>query len=279
MFSFVITSEHVKEHLLNEVQALGNKLSFSLKIFLTFNGELSPLIFCFLQGIFIKKSKDLTEFPLINSYHVESDEYNIINNEKKLLVVLKNEYWLVEITTKNFNSLLYILKNKNHRSPAVISRAYFKVQEALYMANIKLSANDTVLDLGSAPGGASQYCLQQGAKVDGVDPAQMDESLNNNQLFYHYQSDLFSFVRTMEVKNYTLLLCDINLDAFTLLPHLITIWERCPQIKTCIWTVKGTKNFNAIFINDLIARANAKKYHIYHLPSHHCEVVFIIYKN
>ena len=58
-----------------------------------------------------------------------------------------------------------------------ISRAYYKIFEALLWAGVHLGADDTVAEIGSAPGGSCQRLLELGAKVIAIDPAEMEESV------------------------------------------------------------------------------------------------------
>jgi len=58
-----------------------------------------------------------------------------------------------------------------------LSRAEFKLMEALDYFKIDIPKGCTVLDLGAAPGGWSHVLLDKGAHVTAVDPAALDESL------------------------------------------------------------------------------------------------------
>ena len=60
---------------------------------------------------------------------------------------------------------------------AAPSRAYVKMVEALLWSGAALIAGETVLELGSAPGGASYALLERGVNVLGVDTADMAESV------------------------------------------------------------------------------------------------------
>ena len=59
----------------------------------------------------------------------------------------------------------------------VVSRAYFKTEEALQWSRIPIRAGDTCVEIGAAPGGSAQALLQRGCHVIAVDPAEMDERL------------------------------------------------------------------------------------------------------
>lgn len=66
------------------------------------------------------------------------------------------------------------------REEGQLSRAEFKLMEALEYFQIDIPKGCTVLDLGAAPGGWSRVLLERGAQVTAVDPAALDESLLGN---------------------------------------------------------------------------------------------------
>jgi 23S rRNA (cytidine2498-2'-O)-methyltransferase len=56
----------------------------------------------------------------------------------------------------------------------VPSRAYSKLEEALAWSRLPLVEGDTVVEIGSSPGGAAMSLLRRGAHVIGIDPSRMD---------------------------------------------------------------------------------------------------------
>ena len=66
-----------------------------------------------------------------------------------------------------------------------VSRAYLKTAEALSWSRLPFRRGELCAELGSAPGGSSQYLLEQGLRVIGVDPAEMDEAVLNHGQFRH----------------------------------------------------------------------------------------------
>lgn len=62
----------------------------------------------------------------------------------------------------------------HERSP---SRAYSKVAELLCLGELILRPENTVVELGAAPGGATLFLLQQGARVWAVDPAPLADEV------------------------------------------------------------------------------------------------------
>lgn len=71
--------------------------------------------------------------------------------------------------------------------PHAVSRAYIKVAEALAWSRLPLKRNDLSVELGSAPGGSSQYLLERGLQVIGVDPAEMHPDVLAHPHFRHWR--------------------------------------------------------------------------------------------
>ena len=66
-----------------------------------------------------------------------------------------------------------------------VSRAYLKMWAALQWSGISIAPGDRCVELGSAPGGASQALLDRGVQVTGIDPAEMDETVLAHPDFTH----------------------------------------------------------------------------------------------
>jgi len=69
--------------------------------------------------------------------------------------------------------------------PGAVSRAWLKMCEAVLWSGFRLKAGQRCLEIGAAPGGASQYLLSCGLDVIGVDPAEMDPAVIGNPNFRH----------------------------------------------------------------------------------------------
>ena len=95
------------------------------------------------------------------------------------------------------------------REEEPLSRAYFKLQEALLWSGIHIQQGDVCAEIGSSPGGASQLLLEKGAHVIAIDPAEMDESLLANPNLVHHRCR-GKEVRKKELKEVKWLLSDLN---------------------------------------------------------------------
>lgn len=73
------------------------------------------------------------------------------------------------------------------REKEQISRAEFKLLEALECFHIPLPANGRALDLGASPGGWTKVLLDRGFHVTAVDPAALDERLAGHPALFHFR--------------------------------------------------------------------------------------------
>src|SRR5690606_16179700 len=158
------------------------KLSFSHKNFLTFKLEEDYRLKVLLKkrpafARLWKEAGKLEKTPSVSFYHYD--------REKDLLECSQNaEGLVIEINDKTFMKLedftsedALLLKPQVNFDPKAPSRAYYKLAEAFEVTKAKLDENDFLLELGSSPGGATYFALKSGAKVIGVDPAEMEEFL------------------------------------------------------------------------------------------------------
>jgi 23S rRNA (cytidine2498-2'-O)-methyltransferase len=71
--------------------------------------------------------------------------------------------------------------------PEQISRAEFKLLEALEVFGITLPSQGLALDLGAAPGGWTRILLEAGMQVVSVDPAKLDARLSKHPHLEQYR--------------------------------------------------------------------------------------------
>jgi 23S rRNA (cytidine2498-2'-O)-methyltransferase len=90
-----------------------------------------------------------------------------------------------------------------------VSRAWLKFEEGLQWSGFPIAKGDCCLDIGASPGGGSQVLLSRGAKVLGVDPAEMDPVVLNHSGFTHIRSRISQTKRSL-FQNVRWIVADIN---------------------------------------------------------------------
>jgi 23S rRNA (cytidine2498-2'-O)-methyltransferase len=91
-----------------------------------------------------------------------------------------------------------------------VSRAYAKLEEALAWSGLPVAAGDECVEIGCAPGGASQALLDRGLFVTGIDPAEVDPAVLAHPRFRHLRKR-GKEVRRGEFVGVRWLTADVNL--------------------------------------------------------------------
>ena len=92
-----------------------------------------------------------------------------------------------------------------------VSRAEFKLLEALDHFGLQLPAGGLSLDLGAAPGGWSKVCLDRGLRVIAIDPGEMAASLRQHVGLQHFRGTAQQFLQDYQ-GGADLLLNDMRLE-------------------------------------------------------------------
>jgi 23S rRNA (cytidine2498-2'-O)-methyltransferase len=94
--------------------------------------------------------------------------------------------------------------------PHAASRAWLKIHEAVLWGGVSMQKGDVVAEIGSSPGGASQYLLERGATVIAIDPAEMDAAVVGHPSLKHVRRRARD-VPKRDLKDVRWLTIDINM--------------------------------------------------------------------
>jgi 23S rRNA (cytidine2498-2'-O)-methyltransferase len=103
-----------------------------------------------------------------------------------LLCTTEKAYLGISLTTDNLSDWPGGARHFAHL-PEQISRAEFKLLEALEVFGVTLPSQGLALDLGAAPGGWTCMLLDAGMQVVAVDPAKLDVRLSRQPHLEHYR--------------------------------------------------------------------------------------------
>ncbi|HMX44125.1 MAG TPA: SAM-dependent methyltransferase, partial [Elusimicrobiota bacterium] len=96
------------------------------------------------------------------------------------------------------------------REPGQISRAEFKLLEALETFDLQLPATGVALDMGAAPGGWTRI-LAAHLRVIAVDPAELDPRVESLPNVTHIRATVENYLPTREI--FDVILNDMRMDA------------------------------------------------------------------
>lgn len=99
--------------------------------------------------------------------------------------------------------------------PEQISRAEFKLLEALEVFGVSLPERGYALDLGAAPGGWTRLLLDTGLQVVAVDPANLDPRVARRAHLEHYRSYAENYLEEALRKHtrFDIIVNDMRMDA------------------------------------------------------------------
>ncbi len=96
------------------------------------------------------------------------------------------------------------------RQAEQISRAEFKLLEAIDLFGICVKRGDAALDLGAAPGGWTRVLRSLGAHVTAVDPAELAPSLQSDDLVLHHRETAQAYLRHPDT--FDIIVNDMKMD-------------------------------------------------------------------
>ena len=93
-----------------------------------------------------------------------------------------------------------------------ISRAEFKLLEAIEVFNLTLPTQGLALDLGASPGGWTRILRQRGLSVVAVDPGDLSDSLQGDSQIAHYRQLVQQYLPNCRDR-YDLIVNDMRMNA------------------------------------------------------------------
>ncbi len=155
-----------------------------------------------------------TLVPLIREAHGAT--LDVRNPELVLSVLITPREGWVGLSPVEFNRSDWAGGERRFRREAEqISRAEFKLLEALEVFDVTLPSGGQALDLGAAPGGWVRVLLDKGLQVTAVDPAALDPSVARNKRVTVVQGYAQEWIEQAIVGTlkYDVILSDMRMDA------------------------------------------------------------------
>lgn len=295
-FYFVLTNPEAESLLFEELRLRYPEIrrSYSKSGFITLKGggdfPFNPL-FCRVSGIShgsFKKSELNVSRAWVYSVNPElvipqdlkllSDQTIFKIGETVHLVVMTgpDEFWLVS----------YTLRRDHFQTPGEVSsilpkevpsRAYFKLAEAFEAFDLPFENQERVLELGSAPGGASLFLLEQDMKVVGVDPAEMDKEVSRNFDFKHIKRPFETLTEKDIPGDIDWIISDINLPPTVVLKEVHRMLKFLnPRGVVLTLKINDMKHLQVVAgVREQFRKLGFEKVELKYLPSHRKEIALI----
>lgn len=296
MFYFVLTNPEA-EDLLKEEIALSYpdlRFSYSRPGFLTFKADrevkFSP-IFCRVSGVCLGKFKQ-SELKYDRAWVWKRDNALVIPAELQalsqktlfrpgekvtlIMMVGEDEFWVGQ----------YTMKSTHFQTPGEVSsilqteapsRAYYKIAEAAEAFDLPFDHEEKVLELGSAPGGATQFLLDNDLRVYGVDPADMDPKIVKHPKFRHYRMPFEHIVEDTFKQDIDWIISDVNLPPTVVMKEVVRLHDfMAPRGLVITLKINESKHLRQLwnYIDD-VDKLGYERYALKYLPSHRQEVCLV----
>lgn len=270
------------------------RLSYNKKGFYTFKSETEvdfyPL-FCRVSGEMIGKYRlsdlcfsrawvwkisDDLQIPQHLQELTERSSFKIGEKVTLIIMVSSEDFWVGE----------YTLNSQHFQTPGEVSsilekdvpsRAYYKLAEVFESFDLVFDDFETVLELGSAPGGASVFLLDQGFKVIGVDPAEMDPEILRSKSFKHLKRAFETLDEKDFHENVDWIISDINLPPQVVLNQVHRLLKFLNP-RGIILTLKINEDKHLLQLDNFVLsfkKVGFKKVKLKYLPSHRKEITLI----
>lgn len=133
-----------------------------------------------------------------------------------------------------------------------ISRAEFKLLEAIEVFNLTLPIQGIALDLGASPGGWTRVLRKRGLSVVAVDPGDLAEPLRTDPGIAHYRQLVQQYLPTCRDR-FDLVVNDMRMDAVDSAKNMIAASEFLTENGLAIMTLKLPNKGVKTVINRAIA--------------------------
>lgn len=296
MFYFTLTNPEAEDLLKEEIRVSypSFRFSYSRTGFLTFKAEkevsFAP-VFCRVSGVCIGKiAKENLKYERAWVWKREESlnippelaalsEKTIFRPGEKVTLIMMigpEEFWVGEYTMKptHFQTPGEVSSILETDSP---SRAYYKIAEAAEAFDLPFDHGEIVLELGSAPGGATQFLLEQDMKVYGVDPADMDAKIVKHVNFRHYRMPFELITKETFKNDIDWIISDVNLPPTIVMREVIRLHEFMePMGLVLTLKINDSKHLRLLWdFVDSIASLGYQRYALKYLPSHRQELCLV----
>lgn len=148
------------------------------------------------------------------------------------------------------------------------SRSYLKIEEAFVVLGREPAAEETVCDLGAAPGGWSFGAAKRGARVVAVDNGPLKGGALDHPLIEHRREDAFGFTPAAG-ETFDWMFCDLVEEPHHVLQNLVGPWLARGWCRRFVVNLKFGRTDPVALLGELRAKdspfAAARDFRIRHL--------------
>ncbi len=136
---------------------------------------------------FLYKASDINK-ELANTLEQDGFKLDVKSPEQVISIFITENLAYIGVSLVKYNLSTWSGgEYKFRKDESLISRAEFKLLEAIDVFNLDISKYKSSLDLGAAPGGWTKVLLANGLRVVAVDPAELNPNIAKNPNVEHFK--------------------------------------------------------------------------------------------
>jgi len=224
--------------------SLDKNLSYTVQIRVVNNGTLK------------KEKMELCD--LLNQ-RLDDDGYvlNVKHCQQIISIFIDKSQYYIGISPAGHNLSIHAGGMRHYaKDSGIVSRAAYKLMEAVEVFDIPMKSSWIALDLGASPGGWSKVLLDKGMQVTAIDPGLMDEAIRKHPNLKHYQETTQKFIERKMHRKYQLIVNDMKINANDSIDLTNEFASFLDDQGYVIMTLKLPQTFDYRFIKTLLARVN-----------------------
>ncbi len=183
---------------------------------------------------------------------------------KKYIQDTKQPSQVISITAKKNKAYIGISKTRDNLSSWTggehrfkveenqISKAEFKLLEAIDVFNVNMEKYTNALDIGSVANGWTKVLTEYDMTVEAVDSAEISQELLENSKFKHHKMSVQQFLKKELNSKYDIIVNDARMDAIKSVEHMKSIESYLSDRGIAIMTLKLPKEDFGKILNDSI---------------------------
>ena len=182
---------------------------------------------------------------------------NVKQPQQIISVFMAQDYYYIGVSPAMHNLSTYAGGMRHYaKDNQIVSRAAFKLMEAVEVFDIRMQPSWRAIDLGASPGGWSKVLLDKGMHVTAIDPGLMDERIREHPNLKHYQETTQKFLDRKIKMEYQLIVNDMKMNANDSIDLTNEFAPFLADEGFVIMTLKLPRSFDYRFIKTLLARVN-----------------------
>ena len=125
-----------------------------------------------------------------------------------------------------------------------VSRAEYKLLEAINLCKIDLSAMKLGADLGSAPGGWTKVLANHNIETHSIDPASLNPEIKAMPNVKYFRMTTEAYLKKYDYSNFDIVVNDMKMDIVLSTQIIMDFYDRIANKGYVVMTFKLAKNFS-----------------------------------